>query len=116
MSHRRFLTITAAVFASLCIAAPALAHVERPSYWPDPAPDTSVKPAAGGKVPKIRSLASALDRKQPGDTRVVCQPGSLKKLKASVKRAIKQGYYIRPSDHRSFSKKEGKRLMAINAM
>jgi len=114
MSHRRLLAITPAVFASLCLAAPALAHVERPSYWPDPAPDTSVKPAAGGKVPKIRSLASALDRTQPGNTRVVCQASSLKQLKASVARAIKSGYDIRPTDHRSFSKKEGKRLVALN--
>ena len=46
----------------LGVAAPALAHVERTSYWPDPRPDTSVNPPAGGTVPKARSLASALDR------------------------------------------------------
>jgi hypothetical protein len=40
----------------------ALSHIERNSYWPDPAPDTSVKPAAGGKVPKARSLSSAAKR------------------------------------------------------
>ena len=57
----------------LLLPAGALAHVERPSYFPDPAPDTSVKPAAGGKVPKARSLASALKTRPPGRTRVVCQ-------------------------------------------
>src|SRR5258706_11758922 len=101
----RSVTAIATVTAALCAPGIALAHVERPSYWPDPAPDTSVKPAAGGKVPKIRSLASALDRKQPGNTRVVCQASSLKQLKASVARAIKSGYDIRPTDHRSFSRK-----------
>jgi hypothetical protein len=100
--------------ASLALAASASAHVERPSYWPDPAPDTSVKPAAGGRVPKIRSLASALDKKLPGETRVVCQRDSLAQLKAAVARAIKDGYYIRPTDHRSLSKKQGARLIAIN--
>src|SRR3954453_6370214 len=46
---------------ALAVAAPsALAHVERPSYWPNPAPDTSVSPPAGGAPPKVRSLASAL--------------------------------------------------------
>src|SRR3954453_20628742 len=105
--------LVAILVALLCLPAAPLAHVERPSYWPDPAPDASVKPAAGGKVPKIRSLASALDRKRPGDTRVVCQQGSLKALRASVARAVKQGYYIRPSDHRSFSRTAGKRLIGI---
>jgi hypothetical protein len=114
MDDRR-LPVTLLVFAALLlIAAPALAHVERPSYWPDPAPDTSVKPAAGGKVPKIRSLASALNKKLPGKTRVVCQPGSMKQLRASVAKAVKQGYFIRPSDHRSLTRKQGKRLIAIN--
>src|SRR5215218_5145788 len=114
MEDRRLLTFPAALIALLCAAAPALAHVERPSYWADPAADTSVKPAAGGKIPKIRSLASALDKKLPGSTRVVCQPDSLKQLKTSVARAEKSGYDIRPTDHRSFSNKAGDRLIAIN--
>ncbi len=53
----------------------AQAHVERPSYWPDPAPDCSISPCAGGTVPTARSLASALDDSRPGTTRVVCQAG-----------------------------------------
>jgi len=115
MDDRRLPVTLLVFFALLLVAAPALAHVERPSYWPDPAPDCSIKPCAGGKVPKIRSLASALNKKLPGKTRVVCQPSSMKQLRASVKRAIKSGYNIRPTDHRSFSRKQGKRLIAINA-
>jgi hypothetical protein len=101
---------------ALCAFVPAIAsaHVERPSYWPDPAPDCSIKPCTGGAVPAPRTLASALDRKKPGRTRVVCQPNSLKLLKASVARAEKSGYDVRPTDHRSLSKKQGKRLIAIN--
>ena len=38
----------------LVLAATAVAHVERPSYFPDPAANAAVKPAAGGKVPKVR--------------------------------------------------------------
>ncbi len=110
----RVLACALALIAMLCLAAPAFAHVERPSYWPDPAPDTSVKPAAGGAVPKMRSLASALNKKLPGSTRVVCQSDSLKQLKASIARARKGGYNIRPSDHRTFSKKEAKALLRIN--
>lgn len=104
----------AAAFA-LAISAPAVsAHVERSGYWPDPAPDCSITPCAGGAVPKARTLSSALDKKQPGDTRVVCQPDSLKQLKLAVARAIKSGYDIRPTDHRSLSKTAGKRLIAVN--
>src|SRR4051812_32202633 len=114
MEGRRLPAFLLALITALLVAAPALAHVERASYWPDPAPDCSIKPCTGGKVPKIRSLASALDKKQPGRTRVVCQPDSLKLLKASVAKALKDGYYIRPTDHRSLSKKEAKRLVTVN--
>lgn len=55
------------------VVAQASAHIERASYWPDPAPDTSVKPATGGKVPVTRNLFTALQKKLPGATRVVCQ-------------------------------------------
>src|SRR3954463_12608922 len=111
----RRLPVTLLTFAALLlIAAPALAHVERPSYWPDPAPDCSLKPCAGGKVPKIRTLRSALNKKLPGRTRVVCQRGSLKLLKKSIAAAVKNGYYIRPSDHRNYNKAQGKRLLSIN--
>ena len=55
MNSRRLITI-GAVLGTLALPAAAVAHLERPSYWPDPAPDTSIKPAAGGKVPELRSL------------------------------------------------------------
>ena len=62
----RRITISMAVLAFAVLVPPsALSHVERSSYWPDPAADTGVKPAAGGKVPKARSLSSALRKKPP---------------------------------------------------
>src|SRR3954466_13454188 len=112
MEDRRLLACLVTLIAVLCAAAPALAHVERASYWPDPAPDTSVKPPAGGHVPKIRSLASALDRSKPGDTRVVCKGNSLALLKASIRKARKHGYDIRPHDHRTLSRKRANGLLA----
>ena len=92
-----------ACFALSLAAAPAFGHVERPSYFPDPAPDTSVSPAAGGEVPKIRSLTSSLNRKLPGDTHVVCQPDSLQRALRQVRRAERTGYYVRPADDRTVS-------------
>ncbi|MFL5842849.1 MAG: hypothetical protein ACJ77Z_20570, partial [Thermoleophilaceae bacterium] len=115
MRVRRALACVLSLLAlGLIGPAASLAHVERASYWPDPAPDTSIKPAAGGAVPKARSLASALDAKAPGDTRVVCQHDSLDQLKQSVARARKSGYNIRPSDHRSLSKKQAAALIKVN--
>jgi hypothetical protein len=99
----------------MLMSAPALAHVERASYWPDPAPDCTVKPCTGGEVPKPRSLASALNAKLPGSTRVVCQPDSLKLLRASIKNARRHGYDIRPTDHRRFGKKAATKLSRTNA-
>ena len=74
----------------------ALAHVERASYWPDPKPDKSVRPAAGGKVPKARSLYTALRRKAVGDTRVVCQNSSISRLRNAIYNARTKGYKLRP--------------------
>ena len=48
------------VLALTVLTSTALGHIERTSYWPDPRPDTSVSPPAGGAPPKVRSLASAL--------------------------------------------------------
>ena len=103
-----------AIAAALVFATVASAHVERPAYWPDPAPDRSVKPAAGGKVPKARSLASALRKSAPGDTRVVCQKNSLSLLRKSIKKARRSGYEIRPSDKRKLSRKQARRLLRLN--
>src|SRR3954452_14008459 len=114
MEDRRLPACFVTLVALLVLAAPAFAHVERASYWPDPAPDCSIKPCTGGKVPKIRSLASALNRKLPGRTRVACQASSLKQLAKSVAAARKHGYYIRPTDHRSLSKKQAARLIKVN--
>jgi hypothetical protein len=61
-----------------------------------------------------RSLASALKKKPPGKTRVVCQKGSLKKAKRSIKNARKHGYDIRPTDHRTLGKRRAKHLRRIN--
>ena len=110
-------TLRVAVLTMLAaIALPALAqaHIERPSYWPDPKVDRSVKGGTGGHVPKIRSLASALNRKKPGKTLVVCQKGSLKRAMGSIDRARKNGYNIRPSDHRRLSRKQARRLRKVN--
>jgi hypothetical protein len=98
----------------LAVPLAASAHVERPSYWPDPKPDCTVKPCAGGKVPKARSLGSALDNSRPGKTRVVCKADSLKRLRASVRHARKDGYYLRPTDHRSLKAKRARALLRIN--
>ena len=92
----------------------ALAHVERPAYWPDPAPDRSISPPTGGKVPKARSLRSALKRSKPGRTRVVCQDNSMRLLRRSIRRARANGYDIRPSDHRKLRRKRARRLLRIN--
>ena len=65
-TSRRPTIAGAMVAASLALPAIALGHLERPSYWPDPTPDTSVSPPAGGEVPKARSLASAVTGQGPG--------------------------------------------------
>jgi hypothetical protein len=92
----------------------ALAHIERSSYWPNPAPDCSIKPCAGGHVPVPRSLASAQKRRRGRKARVVCQPNSLRLLRRSIKRARRRGYFIRPTDHRRLSRRAARRLLAIN--
>jgi len=98
--HGRRLSLLA---IGLAVAFPAIAgaHLERPSYWPDPAPDSSVSPPAGGKVPKARSLASAVTGKGPGDVRVVCKGvGASKSLTLamrSINRAETRGFRLRPS-------------------
>ena len=93
----------------------ASAHVERPSYWPDPAPDRTVKPATGGKVPKARSLASALEDEAAGqDARRL--PAELDDAAARrrSRRARKSGYEIRPTDQRKLSRSRRGRLLRIN--
>lgn len=75
----------------------AVGHVERSSYWPNPAPDRTVTPATGGKVPKARSLESALKRGARGDTYVVCKQNSLRKAMRSIRSARRKGWKLRPT-------------------
>ena len=133
--HRRGTLIVAIAVTAVAVLIPALAfaHIERASYWPDPGPDTSVKPAAGGAVPAVRKLFSALDKKNPGTTRVVCpkvpskklrKHGSVKKLSKnktikaldkSIKKARKKGYKLRESQPAiKLKKKKAKKLHNFN--
>src|SRR3954454_8858419 len=114
MKTRVLVALLTVAGAAALGALPALAHVERPAYWPDPAVDKSVKGGTGGKVPTARSLPSALDKKAVGNTRVVCQRNSLKVLDKSIAAARKNGYEIRPSEKKSLSAKQAKRLNALN--
>ena len=107
----RWLSLLIATLALAALAsATALGHTERPSYWPDPAADAGVKPPSGGEVPKARSLGSALRKKPPGRTRVVCKKSSSLRARRAIKRARTRGYWIRPSDHRTITAKQARRL------
>ncbi len=110
------IVVAVAVFA---LPALALAHLERPSYWPDPGPDKSVTPAAGGEVPKARSLGTAASGKGPGQVNVVCKgkngKSSLRALNKSLRKATKGGYKLRPSQpKKQVSDKKAKKLKRIN--
>lgn len=112
---RRAIAALLIAFAGILVVPQAAqAHVERPSYWPDPKPDCSVTPCAGGAIPTARSLASALDAGQPGDTRVVCKSNSLDLLRTSIANARAHGYDVRPTDHRAFSATEAANLLSLN--
>ncbi|CAN5156140.1 hypothetical protein BH09ACT12_BH09ACT12_13790 [soil metagenome] len=116
---RRVLTATLTALVALVAillvpASPSQAHVERPSYWPNPKADCSISPCAGGAVPKARSLHSALKGKAVGTTRVVCRDDSMKRLRRSVRQARAHGYDVRPTDHRTFGRDEARRLISIN--
>ncbi|NYJ01466.1 hypothetical protein HNR19_002164 [Nocardioides thalensis] len=109
--------VTTGLTTGLLLAGPApqaAAHVERPAYWPDPKPDCSISPCAGGKVPDARSLASALDRGRVGQTRVVCQPDSLQRLRRSVAHARRHGYDERPTVHRRLTERRARTLLRVN--
>lgn len=116
--RRAILALVIAASAIVAIPQAAQAHVERPSYWPDPKPDCSVSvsgaPCAGGEIPTVRSLASALDNSRPGTTRVVCKPNSMELLDQAIDKALADGYDVRPTDHRTFTATEAHELRAIN--
>src|SRR4051812_4582789 len=110
-ARRGLAALTTVGVVALVAAGATSGHIERASYWPDPAPDTSINPPAGGAVPTPKSLASAVkkSKKKPvGTTRVVCQSYSLKRLKKSIKNARANGFDIRPTAHLSFSAKSAK--------
>ncbi len=108
-------TVAALTIAMSVVTTAAYGHVERSSYWPDPAPDRSVKPAAGGKVPKARTLASALRERSRGDTRVVCHGGSLRRALRSIRKARTTGYTLRPSQGpKKLSARNARRLKRQN--
>jgi hypothetical protein len=134
-THRRRNLIVAIGVVAVAVLVPSLAfaHIERASYWPDPGPDTSVKPAAGGAVPAVRKVFSALDKKKPGKTRVVCAQMPSKKLKKhgttkqlsknksikalnkDLKHAQKKGYTIQASQPAiKIKKKKAKKLRGFN--
>ena len=120
-SWKRSVLWTAAVGITV-LALPTLAagHLERPSYWPDPAPDTSVSPPAGGEVPTARSLESATTGEGPGQVLVVCKgedgQQSMGLLRESIRAAKeKGGYKLRPSQPKiKTGKSKYKKLKRIN--
>ncbi|HEX4759220.1 MAG TPA: right-handed parallel beta-helix repeat-containing protein [Thermoleophilaceae bacterium] len=112
---RRVAISVLVVVGVLLIPATALSHIERNSYWPNAAPDASVHPAAGGKVPKPRSLTSAAHRHKGTHVRVVCKPKSLKSAYQSIRTARKRGVRIRPSVPAArISAKQARRLKKLN--
>jgi hypothetical protein len=116
MDPRRLVAVTAVTAVTACLApAGALAHVERTAYWPDPRPDTSVTPPAGGAVPTARSLASAVSPKARGKTRVVCQSDSMTRLTAAVDAARKSGVELRPTQTVPLSARAARNLVSLNA-
>ncbi len=116
--QRGFLAGTIAIVA-LALPAFAAAHLERPSYWPDPSPDTSVKPAAGGEVPKARSLTSAVTGKGPGEVRVVCLGAdgsqSIAVLRKALRKAQTKGVTLRPSQpSKVWSERKARKNLNLN--
>jgi hypothetical protein len=98
----------------LLVPVVASAHVERASYWPDPAPDCSISPCAGGAVPTPRSLASAVNTDR-SITRVVCQQNSLRLAQRSIEKAESKGYVLRPSQGtQTITASEGHSLLDVN--
>ena len=93
-AYRLRISFTVAAFIAALTPTLASAHIERASYWPDPAPDCSVSPCAGGQVPTPRTLASALS---DSATKVVCQRNSLTLTQQSIAHAQSAGYTLRPT-------------------
>jgi hypothetical protein len=98
-AYRLCVSFTVALIGALMGPALASAHVERASYWPDPAPDCSVDPCAGGQVPTVRSLAAAIDQDR-GITNVVCKSNSDQRSRWAIRHAQKVGISVRPTQPR----------------
>jgi hypothetical protein len=115
----RALLAAATAAAVLALPAVAPAHLERPSYWPDPAPDNTVSPPAGGEVPEARSLESAVSGAGPGEVLVVCKgedgARSMADLRASLNHARIKGFQLRPSQPKiKLSRRAADELLEIN--
>jgi hypothetical protein len=110
---RLCISFAAASIIALLTSGLASAHIERASYWPDPAPDCSVSPCAGGEVPTPRTLASAVSSGSVAN--VVCQRDSLKLAQRSIADAQSTGYILRPTQPRQkISSSEGQALLSLN--
>ena len=118
-SSRRSVWLAATVAAvMLGLPALAVAHLERPSYWPDPAPDTTVTPRG-----RRRGAAGALaglgaERRRPGRRagRLQGQPAGRSRWPTCARRCARpsaKGYRLRPSQPKiKLSKKrEADRLL-----
>ncbi len=117
-SARAAMVAGAIVGCLLLIPALAFAHLERPSYWPDPNAEKVDGKNVGGEVPKALSLKSALKAKGKSKLHVVCQgkkgKTSLDLLKDSIKDA-KKGWQLRPSQpEEKLSGKQAKKLTETN--
>ena len=117
-TQRVLLAGMGALICLVLLPAVALAHLERPSYWPDPGPDNSVSPAAGGAVPDQKSLGSALKQGRKG-LFVACKGKdgrqSMGLVRRFVERSQKKGFRVRASAELTFlSKKKGRRLIKLN--
>jgi hypothetical protein len=110
--YRLCISFAAASLIALLTSGLASAHIERASYWPDPAPDCSVSPCAGGKVPTPRSLASAVSS---STTLVVCQRDSLQRAQRSIADAQSSGYILRPTlPRQKISSSQASALLDLN--
>jgi hypothetical protein len=108
------LVVLAATAAAMALPASALAHVERASYWPDPAPDCTVSPCTGGEVPTPRTLESAVAEDR-GRTNVVCKSSSLRRVSSAISKAERTGYILRPSlGPQTITQEEGHALLTVN--
>ena len=110
----RALIVLAAMAVAMIFPAGAFAHTERASYFPDPAPDCSIDPCAGGAVPTARPLDTSVTTDR-AVTRVVCQRDSLQVATKSIRKAQRSGYVLRPSiGTQTISASEARTLINVN--